>query len=218
MDSKTILVVDDEQTIRLLLNRVLKDEGVRVITTDSVTSAERVLEYNQVDLIISDHQMPGEKGLSFLHRVKKDHPQILRVLLTGHADLQVALGAINTAQVHYLLTKPFEVEELRGIIFDLLEWKAKRGQMPARPFTKQRHLLLSQLEAQGTRRLRSDGVSVIALRDLGEYLKVPPELDGDQRHAARELDPVTIDAELGLKSADEDDLYFDEQFLKLLDL
>ena len=80
-----------------------------------------------VALLLSDQRMPGMTGVEFLERAQKVYPDSLRVLLTAYADTEVAIRAINTARIHYYLTKPWDPpeERLYPVLNDLLEdWQA----------------------------------------------------------------------------------------------
>ena len=71
-----------------------------------------------VDVVISDHLMPSMDGLTFLKMIKNLYPDTIRIILTGHADLQMAIEAINEGQVFRFLTKPCQVAELASAITD----------------------------------------------------------------------------------------------------
>jgi CheY-like chemotaxis protein len=120
MPNAKILVVDDEPAIRTLMKRLLESSGYQVWTAESVPDAEPQLETHQPDIVISDYVMPGENGLAFLSRLRDSHPHLIRVLLTGFADVRTALSAINDAHVHYFVVKPFEPQELLQTLADLL--------------------------------------------------------------------------------------------------
>lgn len=80
-----------------------------------------------VALILSDQRMPGLSGVEFLERARAVYPSAKRVLLTAYADTEAAIQAINTARIHYYLTKPWDPpeEKLYPVLNDLLEdWKA----------------------------------------------------------------------------------------------
>ena len=85
-----------------------------------------------VALLLSDQRMPGMTGVEFLERAMATYPEARRVLLTAYADTEVAIRAINTARIHYYLTKPWDPpeEKLYPVLSDLLEdWQA--GYRPA---------------------------------------------------------------------------------------
>jgi CheY-like chemotaxis protein len=122
MTTQTILIVDDELAIQNIIRRLLSRRGFEVLTAGGAAEARQILEDESVavDLIISDYVMPGEDGLSFLAQIRGSHPDIVRVLLTGFADVRTAVKAINEAHVQHFIVKPFEAAELLQVIGDLL--------------------------------------------------------------------------------------------------
>jgi two-component system probable response regulator PhcQ len=66
-----------------------------------------------VDVVVTDQQMPGMTGIEFLKRVKAGHPDTIRIVLTGHSDIAVAVAAINEGEVYRFITKPVQGEELK---------------------------------------------------------------------------------------------------------
>ncbi len=114
MDTRAvILVVDDEEFVLNALERSLRLDGHEVITCGDPVQALALLKEREVDVIISDHLMPQMKGLDFLREAKSLRPRAIRILLTGHADLQLALRAINEGEVYRFFTKPWDDETLR---------------------------------------------------------------------------------------------------------
>jgi two-component system probable response regulator PhcQ len=114
--SGSILVVDDEDMIRRALVRTLKSEGHRLFTAASAEQALTLLESEPVTLVISDHRMGSMSGLELLRKISERWPDTLRVVLTGHADLQMALEAINQGGLFGFLTKPWEDSALRQMV------------------------------------------------------------------------------------------------------
>jgi thioredoxin reductase (NADPH) len=91
------------------------------------TLAQLKTRQEPVALLMSDQRMPGMTGVEFLERAVETYPEARRVLLTAYADTEVAIRAINTARIHYYLTKPWDPpeEKLYPVLSDLLEdWKA----------------------------------------------------------------------------------------------
>jgi YesN/AraC family two-component response regulator len=121
MNDHKVLVVDDERWIRLNLKRILEQAGMSVLMADSGHAAINILKDEKVDLIISDQRMPKMSGLELLSKIKKDHPSMVRVMLTGFADLQLALDAINQVEVHRLLLKPYSKDQITTTVQELLE-------------------------------------------------------------------------------------------------
>ncbi len=107
----TILYVDDEPVIGLLLSHTIEQTGHQPVGARSVPEALQVLARGGVDLIVSDHQMPGLTGLDFLEILKRDGVEIPVIMLTGHASIEHAVTAIKAGAIDYI-TKPVEVQAL----------------------------------------------------------------------------------------------------------
>lgn len=116
MDNHTILLVDDEQNVRNALFRALRTEGYAIRQAEGPRQAFEILESEKVDLIISDHKMPRMTGLEFLVRVRENYPDTVRIMLTGHADLETVLEAVNHGEIYRFLTKPWDDEDLKVMI------------------------------------------------------------------------------------------------------
>ncbi|MBI3389001.1 MAG: hybrid sensor histidine kinase/response regulator [Deltaproteobacteria bacterium] len=115
MARQTVLVVDDEPASVRTVQRTLADQ-CQVLTAGSGPEGLRLLESESVALIIADHRMPEMTGTEFLARSATLHPDAIRVLLTGYTDIDTVVGAINTGQVYYYLTKPWEARELQLVV------------------------------------------------------------------------------------------------------
>lgn len=107
----TILYVDDEPVVGVLLGRTIEKTGHHPVGARSVPEALQVLARGGVDLIISDHQMPGLTGLDFLEILKRDGVDIPVIMLTGYASIEHAVQAIKAGAIDYI-TKPVEGEAL----------------------------------------------------------------------------------------------------------
>jgi FixJ family two-component response regulator len=128
MSEETLLLVDDEQDVIDALARTLRNGGYRMLEATSGTAALDIVQREQVDLLLTDIDMPDMTGLDLLTKVRATHPQIVRFILTGVASLDSALVAINEGAVHRYLTKPWDTEGLRSAIRDGL---GRRAQNPA---------------------------------------------------------------------------------------
>lgn len=136
MDKPTgrILIVDDEMQILKSLQRVLIPSGHEVFTAESGRQGLDILAHNEVDIVISDMRMPEMDGAAFLKQVAEDYPLINRVLLTGYAELDSAVRAINEGGIDYYLSKPWDEEDLEDKITHLLtvrELREKNEQLTA---------------------------------------------------------------------------------------
>ena len=119
--ARTILVVDDEVFILDALRAVLSREGFRTLTAVSGEEALKILDKVEVDVVISDDVMPGMGGIDFLLRVKAKCPDTIRIVLTGFAELDTLLTAVNQAEVHRLIVKPYDHQALVQTVRDLID-------------------------------------------------------------------------------------------------
>ncbi len=117
-DARTLLIVDDEPNILSTLRRMLRNEGYRILTAPSAQEGLELLAQNPVQVILSDQRMPEMNGTEFLARVKRLHPNTVRIVLSGYTDLQSVTQAINEGAIYKFLLKPWEDEHLRGQIRD----------------------------------------------------------------------------------------------------
>lgn len=111
---ESILIVDDEPDILESLSDVfaLHLPGVKVLTAASGKEALAVLAKESVGLVISDYKMPGMDGLEFLTKAREVAPGAPRILITAYPELNVAVRAINEAQIQNFLTKPITPQAL----------------------------------------------------------------------------------------------------------
>lgn len=111
-----ILVIDDEQD-SLVTFRDSFDDDFTIVTSDSGPKAlERLTEDPDFAVIIADQRMPGMSGTELLHRVKNSCPTVVRVLITGYADIAAAIDAINLGTIYKYISKPYKPVETKKII------------------------------------------------------------------------------------------------------
>jgi two-component system probable response regulator PhcQ len=118
-----VLFVDDDTNFIDAQKRRLRGEPYDVIGASSVGEALAILEGDKIDVVVSDEKMPGTPGSVFLSAVFKDYPDIIRIMLTGHGSLEVAIKAINEGQIYRFLTKPCHEVDLKNTIRQSLEHK-----------------------------------------------------------------------------------------------
>jgi diguanylate cyclase (GGDEF)-like protein len=107
----SLLVVDDEPYILSTLAALLSDE-FDVLTADSVEAAQRHFGTREIDLVLTDQKMPRVTGVQLLEWVRQHSPKTIRLMMTGFAELEEAVDAINKGQVFRYLFKPWRAEEL----------------------------------------------------------------------------------------------------------
>ena len=119
---QTIMLVDDEEMVLTSLSSFLTLEtDYEVVTFLSPFAALEHLKENPVNLIISDYLMPDMDGISFLGKVRQSNPDIVRIILTGYADKENAIKAINQVGLFQYIEKPWDNDDLRIIIRNGLE-------------------------------------------------------------------------------------------------
>lgn len=113
-----VLVVDDEEDVRSLLKEYLEQElhRVEVSTANNGHEAIGVLKDEDFDLVISDYKMPVMDGLTFLHRAAELKPDVPRIMITAHPDLNIATKALNDAHIVHFFVKPIEPETVRDVV------------------------------------------------------------------------------------------------------
>jgi response regulator RpfG family c-di-GMP phosphodiesterase len=113
----TVLLVDDEVMVATALRSFLQLETpYRVLTFTSPHEALDCLQSEPVDVAVADFMMPEMDGIQFLSAVRKHRPATTRILLTGYADKENAIRAINEAGLYYYLEKPWDNEHLRLVV------------------------------------------------------------------------------------------------------
>lgn len=111
----SLLVVDDEPYILTALATFLHSE-FDVLTADSVEAAQRLFGEREIDIVLTDQKMPRMSGVQLLEWVRQHSPRTIRLMMTGFADLEEAVEAINKGQVFRYLFKPWKAEELLEVL------------------------------------------------------------------------------------------------------
>lgn len=142
-----ILVVDDHKIIRDMLENSLSRESYTVHSADSAKEALKILSQKPIDVVISDEVMPGMTGTQFLAVVRKEYPDTIRIILTGHASLESAMRAINEGEIYRFLTKPCNLVDLSVTIRQALEQKyLKNENIRLAKIVKQQSFSLGEIE------------------------------------------------------------------------
>ncbi len=114
-----VLLVDDDEAA-LALAAALADAPYEVLTARSAAEALKVLEREDVQVVVSDEWMPGMRGVELLAQIAKEYPYIVRILLTGDPQLDAAVRAINEGEIFRFLTKPCSPATLDAVIREAL--------------------------------------------------------------------------------------------------
>ena len=111
----TLLVVDDEPDVVKSVRDLLRLE-YKVLTATSAAEGHKLMEQEEVHIVMTDQRMPGTTGVEFLKDVRGDYPEAVRLLFTGYADIRAVIDAINAGNVYRYITKPWDPDELQTII------------------------------------------------------------------------------------------------------
>lgn len=167
--SGAILFVDDEANVLKALRRVFHNEHYVTYAASSGAEGLAILRQHNVDLIISDMRMPEMDGAEFLTQVVMQWPDTIRILLTGHADLQSTIDAVNKGRIYNYCNKPWNDDELKLLVRNALEQKRLR---------EERDCLSTIVQQQNKE-----------LKELNEYLEEKVEHRTEQlKNAIQHLD------------------------------
>ncbi|AGH45656.1 sigma-54-dependent transcriptional regulator [Paraglaciecola psychrophila] len=142
----SILFVDDEPEILTALTRLLRSKDLTVHTAISGEKGLQILEQQNIDIVVSDKNMPGMNGNEFLQKVAEQWPETVRIMLTAYTELNDVIAAINSGRVWSYMTKPWNNDELKLNIQQALNYSE---------FLAERSLLRHTLEQVQTKRKRN---------------------------------------------------------------
>lgn len=120
MPQNNILYIDDE-TLNLDSFTAVFWNHYNIYTAKNTNEAYTILHQNNIKVIISDQKMPGETGLDFFNRIKPEFPDIILILLTGFADMQIVINAINSNILFRFVTKPWDKTDLKQTIDNAIQ-------------------------------------------------------------------------------------------------
>ncbi len=121
MHEHSVLFVDDEVNILRALQRLLRSDSLNVLTASRAQEALEILDRTPVQVVITDQRMPEMSGVDLLSEIRQRHPDIVRMMLTGYTEIDVAVEAINRGEIYRLITKPWNDDELRATIRQAFE-------------------------------------------------------------------------------------------------
>ena len=182
-----VLIIDDEDFILSSLNRLLRQE-FKVLLANSAYEGLQLMKEEEVHVVVTDQRMPGMTGVDFLGMVKGEHPDAIRMLLTGYSDLESVISAVNSGNIYRYLVKPWDPDEFLVVIreaclkYDLI---AKNQQL-----TQDLTLANAELEKrveERTERLARASKLITALNHTA--VRLQSNLDYDQLK-------ITLQAEL----------------------
>jgi putative nucleotidyltransferase with HDIG domain len=122
----TVLFVDDEVNILKAVKRMLRHEPWEVVCASRPHEALELLDTTSAQVVVSDQRMPEMSGVDLLAAIRERHPDVVRMMLTGYTEMNVAVEAINRGEIFRLITKPWNDEELKATLrqaFDHFDMK-----------------------------------------------------------------------------------------------
>src|SRR5216683_4860195 len=158
----TLLVVDDEPDVVQSVQDLLRLD-YKVLGATRAKEGLRILQEQEVHLVMTDQRMPEMTGVEFLGHVRGDHPDAIRLLFTGYADLGAVIDAINQGSVYRYITKPWDPDDLQAVVRDAVERHdliAERQQLIAELERANEELVRINAELGATSALKSNFIQV----------------------------------------------------------
>ena len=131
-DQPSVWIVDDDASIRWVLEKALSGAGWRTTVFDNASDVLRQVQSDNPDVIITNIRMPGTDGLELLRYLNDRTPSLPVIVMTAHPDLKDALSAYRPVAFDYL-AKPFDLDEAVGLVHRALENQSKTRSLDATP-------------------------------------------------------------------------------------
>ena len=163
-----ILLVDDEPQVTNALKRAFHGEPWRILVAQSGQEALNIMAVDAVDVIIADEEMPGMQGTELLAFIRRTYPDTIRMMLTGHARLELAMRAINEGEIYRFFEKPVSAIDLTISVRQALQAKILLAEnRKLQETVREQGALLQDLERNnpGISEVRRDSDGVILIED-----------------------------------------------------
>jgi len=181
MRRHTILVVDDEPDVVQSVKDLLRLD-YNVLGTTNGSDAVRIMQENEVDVVMTDQRMPEMTGVELLRRIKGPYPEATRLLFTGYADIRAVIEAINQGNVYRYITKPWDPDELQTIIREACE---------RHDLIVQRRILTDELEKTNSELREANDVKAAFIQVASHELRTPLSILLGYSELARKVTPPT---------------------------
>ncbi|MBA6375729.1 response regulator, partial [Colwellia sp. BRX8-2] len=188
----TVLCVDDERIILRTLQRLFHRKSYNVIIANSAINALEILEKTPVDIVVSDMRMPEMDGAALLEILANSHPDTYRIVLSGYADFESTVAAINLGKINRFINKPWNNDELINAVEEGLEIThlKKENHNLKRKIEKKNKLLKSlNHDLEGKVNLRTKQIRTSLTRNeqdnkacekmLFNFIAISPDLNAD---------------------------------------
>ncbi|MCB0311390.1 MAG: response regulator [Bdellovibrionales bacterium] len=173
--SNAVLIVDDDPHLLNGFQRIFRNEPYEIHTAQSAEEGLSLLRGMQTDVVVVDQNMPGLKGLDFLRLARGVAPETVRIMLTGDANLQIAVQAINSGEIYRFFTKPYNQIELGIALRHAIQQKKLQSH-------SQRVLEIMKMQASYIDHLEEihPGISHVKRDRQGAILAQDPPLEIDK--------------------------------------
>jgi DNA-binding NtrC family response regulator len=159
-----VLIVDDDAAIGHVLGDALRPAFDALAVTSCQTALDIIKDVD-IAIVLADQQMPGMSGLELLTEARRIRPTAVGVLISGHADLQDAMRAINSVRVLGFLTKPWDEAELMGVMQRAHDAHVALVQLSRQPRSPERELALLQSLTGAPAPMTAQRFGVLSLRE-----------------------------------------------------
>jgi len=115
-----VLYLDDDENVLQSYRHMFRFD-YNIFTTTEIKEAIEIIQKNEIHVIFSDYEMPNISGLEFFESIIDEHPEPIRILLTGFSNFCTITDAINFNKIYWYITKPFAYKEMKLIIKNAVE-------------------------------------------------------------------------------------------------
>ncbi|MGH1349352.1 MAG: HD domain-containing phosphohydrolase [Methyloligellaceae bacterium] len=208
MNEKILLVDDDDRILDALKRRLYRK--FKITTANSGAKALDILAKDpNYAVVISDQQMPEMNGIMFLRELIKEHPHIIRIMLTGNSDQHTAVCSINDAKVFRYLNKPCEIEDLGKAIIDGINqyrMESAERELLEKTLAGSVKLLTDILAMNDPEAFKQIGIMRIAARQIAKHMKHPRAWELDLTVMLSAIGHVVLPLDLRAKAASGEEL------------
>jgi response regulator RpfG family c-di-GMP phosphodiesterase len=173
MSERKVLFVDDEAGVLRAVGRLFRKADFEVLTASCAEDGLALLETHQAQVVFSDQRMPGMRGTDFLKIVRERYPATVRCIMSGFAEMESVVAAINDGNVYRFLSKPWEDDELTSVVHECLAMAdAAIAEQDSIERLARRASELEQRQARQEELLQLNDLLLRSSRDVLEQLPV----------------------------------------------
>jgi DNA-binding NtrC family response regulator len=166
---RAVIFVDDDEHLIAAVRRSLHREPYRLLSATNAEMALQIMESVQVDVVVSDEQMPGMSGVEFLTDVRKRWPETVAIMLSGRASVGAIVRALNQGQIYRFLIKPCDNDELVVSVRQAMAHKLVMDRCrELLPLFRRQASLLAAIERRNpgiTRQVQTEVGTILVKRD-----------------------------------------------------